>query len=186
MTRLFVALKIPDEIRDEIISLRKQACKGDDFYSWEKREKLHLTLKFIGEVEDQKVAEIAKELEFIEDFSVFRCSLANFGFFSRQGSPKILWMGLHTSKKIFSLTDGLNSSLEKFSIPREKKKFKTHITILRIKGNPGENFIEGFEKFIVPREEFICENVALVKSELKPHGSVYSEIKNYKLKDMEE
>jgi 2'-5' RNA ligase len=186
MTRLFVALRIPDKILDEIISFRDQAYKGSEKFRWEKKDKLHLTLKFIVEVEDQKVAGIAKELEFIENYQGFNCRLNGFGFFRYRGVPKILWTGLHTSEKIFTLADELNSRLEKFSIPKEKRKVKTHITILRIKGNPGENFIEGFEKFSIPQNLFTCNNVALIKSELRPGGSVYNEIRNYKLKDMEE
>ena len=186
MTRLFVALKIPDKILDDIVSFRNQAYKGSEKLRWEKKEKLHLTLKFIGEVKEQKIAGIVKELEFIQNYPAFKCSLTGFGCFHYHGVPKILWVGLHTSEKIFTLADELNSRLEKFSIPKEKRKFKTHITILRFKGNPGESFIEGFEKFSIPQNLFTCNNVALIKSELRPGGSIYNEIKNYKLKDMEE
>lgn len=186
MTRLFVALKIPPGIRDEIISLRKKVWEADDKFRWERKDKLHLTLKFIGEVEDDRIEEILSDFEFINGFGKFNCSLSEFGFFQQRGTPKILWIGLHTSEKLITLAGRLNSSLEKFAIPRETKKFKTHITILRLKGNPGEKFIKGFENFNVPQVRFVCDTVAVYKSELKPGGSVYTEIKNYKLKDMEE
>lgn len=186
MTRFFVALKLPGSVRDEITSLRKQAYSGKEFFRWEKSDKLHLTLRFIGEIEDDRVESIQKELKFMEEYSVFECNFTKFGFFFNHGVPKILWMGLHTSEKIFTLANELNFRLEKFSIPVEKRKFKSHITLLRLKGNPGENFINGFENFNVPQKLFTCDSIALMKSDLRPGGSVYTEIKNYKLKDMEE
>ncbi len=182
MIRLFIALNIPEDIRDRINSLRKEAEDKHDKLKWEPKEKLHLTLKFIGEVKKELVGEIAEELEFICNYRAINCRLTKFGFFYAHNEPRILWIGLHTDEIIYNLVEELNSRLEKFSIPREKKKFNSHISVLRIRGKTGEQFVESFKKFKIPDVEFTANEITLVKSELLPLGSRYTEIKKYNLK----
>ncbi len=182
MDRLFVSLNLPEKIRDKINSLRFDADPGDNKHKWEPKDKLHLTLKFIGEVEENLIAPIANELNFIENYEAINCDTVNYGFFYSKKQPRILWLGLHTDKIIFNLVEELNSRLEKLLIPREKKEFTSHITILRIRGTTSDRFIENFKNFEVPAIKFKADEVSLIKSELLPLGSVYKEIKKYKLK----
>jgi 2'-5' RNA ligase len=182
MARLFVSLNLPVEIRDRINSLRMEADAEENKPKWEPKEKLHLTLKFIGEIEEQLVKEISEELSFIKNYGTINCEITQFGFFFSRNQPRILWLGLHTDEIIFNLVEELNSRLEKFLIPRENKKFTSHITILRIRGNVSEHFIESFKKFEVPAIKFKADEISLIKSELLPLGSIYKEINKYKLK----
>ena len=182
MIRLFVALKIPDVIRQKIITYRKEAYEGSENFKWEPEEKLHVTLKFIGDVKEEIVPEISEELLSLEKFGSLQCSLNKFGFFFKNNVPKILWIGIKSDPEVFSIVKSLNSSLEKFSIPKDNRKFKSHITILRLKGHPGEKFIESFRNFSFPESRFIADEIILYKSQLLPAGSKYTEIKKYKLK----
>lgn len=182
MHKLFVSLNLPKEIRDKINALRLEVDPKENRLKWEPKEKLHLTLKFIGDVDETVEKSILEELIFIKNYSVIYCETTHFGFFFSRNRPKILWLGLHTDKIIFNLVEELNSRLEKFLISREKKKFTSHITILRIRGNIGERFIEKFKNFEVPKIKFRAGEISLMKSELLPLGSVYEEIKKYKLK----
>ena len=76
MTRLFVALKIPDEIKKKIFELRNEILPEWGKYNWEKEDKIHLTLKFIGEVDDNKIGQISQSLNFIGNYcNIFSCSL---------------------------------------------------------------------------------------------------------------
>ena len=79
----------------------------------------------------------------------------------------------------------LNERLTKFSIPIEKRKFNPHITLLRIKNELGINFVNNFKNFTFKPILFTANTVTLYKSILHPEGSKYSEIKNYKLKELE-
>jgi 2'-5' RNA ligase len=182
MDRLFISLNLPEKIRDEINALRLEACPKESRLKWEPKEKLHLTLKFIGDVEISQVNSIAEDLGFIENYEAINCETVRFGFFFSGNKLRILWLGLHTDKIIFNLVEELNSRLERFLIPRERKKFTSHITILRIRGNVSEEFVEKFQNFDVPKIKFKTSEISLMKSELLPLGSVYSEIKKYKLK----
>jgi len=182
MIRLFVALKIPDEVKKRIIEIRNEILPGWGRYKWEREEKLHLTLKFIGEVDDSRVEEISDSLNFIESYSGFHCKLSRFGFFFKRGIAKILWISFSAGDSLFKLVDEININLEKISIPKDERKFKPHLTLLRMKNKEPKNFIKVFEEFIIPEINFIADEVVLIKSELLPDSSKYSEIQKYKLK----
>ncbi len=182
MTRLFVALKIPGKVRNEIINLRNKAVIDYENYKWEPEEKIHLTLKFIGEVKDELTAPISDALNFVENYKSFNCSLTKFDFFYRDKRPKILWLGLDISNEINNLVHKINEEMAKFSIPAEKRAFNAHLTIKRLKGNEGNEFVKKFKEFKIPELNFIANEIMLVKSELLPSGSRYTEIKNFKLK----
>jgi 2'-5' RNA ligase len=186
MSRLFIALKVPAEIREKIITLRDEAIKDSNLYKWEPEEKIHLTLKFIGEVKAEITESIINSLKFVEEYRSFDCKLTRFGFFYKQDREgrlaKILWIGLSFSDYVNQLVEKINIELEKFSIPVDKRKFQPHITIKRLRGDEGSNFIESFESFKVPGVQFKANEVALIKSDLLPKGSKYTEIKKYSLK----
>ncbi len=182
MIRLFVALQIPDEIRTKIIELRKQILLEGKNLRWEPKEKIHLTLKFIGDVEKQKIEVIKSIISFVENYKKFGLSLTKFGLFFNRHVPKILWMGLSENENLMTLVNELNLKLKDIDIPAENRKFKSHLTLLRIKNNFPESLIDKFENFNIPETSFICDTISLMESRLYPSGSEYSTIKNYELK----
>ncbi len=186
MIRLFVALKFPDVIIDKIIEFKNEAAGEFQNLKWEKKEKLHLTLKFIGDVKEDLVDKIAESLSFVEDYNSFEFNFTKFGFFYRDNYPRILWLGLSNNDKLSILIDEIESKLETFEIQKEKRKFKPHLTLLRIKNKVDKNFINSFENYNLPYLKFYSNEITLFKSELLPDTSRYTEIKNYKLKDSEE
>ncbi len=181
MNRLFIAFNIPNDIKEKIIYLRNSAVQNPMDYKWEAAEKLHLTLKFIGEVEDHLFGQIKNEISFISGYNAFNCNLNRFGFFYSSKIPKILWLGLKIDEEIFELVKGLDEKLIKFGIPEEKRKFKPHLTIMRVKKKLDKNFINSFENCKLPETEFTADSVSLIKSELHSDSSRYTEIKNYTL-----
>lgn len=184
MIRLFIALNFPENIIIQIIGLRNEVIPNPFDYKWEPAEKLHLTLKFIGEVEDTLAEKIADEISFISGYEEFKCSFTRFGFFYAGREPRILWLGLKINGEILNLVDKLNVNLEKFGIQREKKKFKPHLTLMRVKKKLDKNFINSFENCKLPQKEFTADSVTLFKSELHPNGSIYKELKKINLKSM--
>lgn len=179
MIRLFVALKIPDEIKTYLLDKCREISNKDKFYRWETPDKLHLTIKFIGEVDEQIVDSISQELDFIKDYKTLELQLTKFGFFFRDRLPRILWAGLESGESIYKLVEELNSRLSIFSIPVERKKFKPHLTLLRIKKHPGNEFINRFNEFKLENLNFKSNEIVLMKSELSRAGARYTEIKKY-------
>lgn len=76
----------------------------------------------------------------------------------------------------------MNKRLEKFNIEVEKRKFKGHLTLLRIKNKVDEKFISGFNQFTFDPIQFRANEIALIQSYLKPGGSEYKVLKIYELK----
>ncbi|HSP87766.1 MAG TPA: RNA 2',3'-cyclic phosphodiesterase [Ignavibacteriaceae bacterium] len=181
MNRLFIGLNIPKDIIDKIIFIRNSVIPNPLDYKWEAPEKLHLTIKFIGDVEQNLVEEIKNEISFISGYKAFNCSLTKFGFFYSDKIPKILWMGLKIDEEIFHLVNVLDKKLTKFNIPTEKRKFKPHLTIMRVKKKLNESFINSFENCKLPETDFIADSVSLIKSELHTDSSIYTKINNYTL-----
>ncbi len=181
MIRLFVALKIPFEVKETLLNTCKDLSGNPEKFRWETPGKIHLTLKFIGEVDEDLLDPIKEELDFVENYHSFNCSVTKFDFFFRFKEPKILWAGLKTDGSIYELVNELNSKLEKFSIPVEKRKFKPHLTMLRIKKHPGEKFIQDFRNYRFDDFTFTSNEVALIQSQLLPTGAKYTEIKKYNL-----
>ncbi len=183
MIRLFVALNIPESVKVKLTDLRDSVAGSN--YRWEPKEKMHLTLKFIGDVPEENLNQIITGLEFIKNYSTFNCAIINFGFFYRDKKPSILWAGFEIDKTIFDLVDKMELVLEKLSIKKEKRKFSPHLTMLRIKNDIGINFVNKFKNFTFEPIVFTASTISLYKSELNPNGSKYFEIKNYKLKELE-
>jgi RNA 2',3'-cyclic 3'-phosphodiesterase len=179
--RLFISLNIPKDVIDQIITLRDSVSSGIKV-KWEPKEKLHLTLKFIGDVDNRLLNQISNELQFVENYKSFNCAFTKFGFFYRNNIPSILWAGLETDNSLLSLIDDINKRLENLNIQSESKNFNAHITLLRIKNDLGLDFVNSFKNFTFKPLEFSSNSISLYKSELHRDGSKYFEIKNYKLK----
>jgi len=180
MIRLFVALKIPDEVKEKIFSYLETVSNFSDF-RWEPKEKIHLTIKFIGDVREELLPKIINEIDVVKTFSSFYCEISRFGFFFRNNEAKILWCNLNTDETIISLVADLNDRLKKFDIAAEQRKFKGHLTLLRIKKNVDEKFIRELKEFKFDPIKFSANQVALIQSYLKPSGSAYKILKNYEL-----
>jgi 2'-5' RNA ligase len=183
MIRLFVALIIPDETKNQIKEIRKKIFPDEGKFKWEDDSKIHLTLKFIGEVKEELLEPITKELNFLERFQKINCTAEKFGFFFKaKDEPRILWLGLNLDEAIYSIVEELNQRLSKFAIPVEHRKFKAHLTLLRIKTDVPKDFINKFLNAELTKINFTANEIVLMKSQLSSLGSTYKEIKKYILK----
>ncbi|MBK9099586.1 MAG: RNA 2',3'-cyclic phosphodiesterase [bacterium] len=182
MIRLFIALLIPDEVKSILFDHCNSVIENSSDYRWEEKDKIHLTLKFIGEVKEEFLPLITNEIEYVKSFSSFNCSISNFGFFYRFNEAKILWCNLDTDELIIPLIDELNMRLKKYSIEPETRKFKGHLTLMRVKRKVSEDFIRSFKEYKFSPVKFTANEIALVQSVLKPTGSEYKVLKIYELK----
>jgi 2'-5' RNA ligase len=182
MIRLFVSLKIPDEVLDRVLDEVHNAAENQFKFKWETKDRIHLTLKFIGEVEEKLVEPILSELQFVENYSLFKCSITRFGFFFRNHEAKILWSDLESQGSFTPIVDELNNRMEKFGIESEKRKFKAHLTLLRIKMEVTEKFIQRIKSYEFQKINFTANKIALVQSQLSKEGARYKDLKTYELK----
>ncbi|MDD5063507.1 MAG: RNA 2',3'-cyclic phosphodiesterase [Phycisphaerae bacterium] len=186
--RCFIAIDIDEEIRAALGDLQQKlrgsidVKKGD--INWVNPDNIHLTLKFLGEIKDEKVAEICNIVEAAagrhKDFELDIESVGNFG----GRSPKVLWVG--TGKggdDLLKLQEDIEESLALAGWPEETREFAGHLTLCRIR-HP----IAGMKlaQASVDYKDFklgtlSADSVSVYQSELKPSGPVYTVLGNYKL-----
>ena len=92
-----------------------------------------------------------------------------------------MWFGFKADKNIFDIAEQTDINLNAVGFEREKRPFKPHLTLLRLKGGEDPRLLENLLSYETPHEEFMADEIALMKSELLPKGSIYSEVKTFKL-----
>ncbi len=180
--RAFIGLEIPEEVRKYILN---QIEEVDQFRKlrWENSSKFHITLKFLGDVEESKVVEINNVLEkFASDINSVNLTLDRFGAFYRDGKPKVLWAGFRYDRSLSEYQKELDSNLAEIGFPIEKRKFSPHLTLYRVKKNSDKNILKRFENHKFNEKTFSANEIILVKSKLLPKGSVYEILRRYNLK----
>lgn len=181
MNRLFIALEIPSEIKLQLRQIR-ESREFEQNFRWVPDANIHLTLKFIGEVNQLITDEIKTVLAFLKSFNKLECSIEKFDFLFRGKIPSILWVRLNISNEIDLIVEKINNELEPLGIVPETRKFNPHLTLLRFKDDPGKDFIHYYKNLKFDPIKFSSDEIVLFRSELNPAGAKYYEIDKYKLK----
>lgn len=177
--RLFVAIELPAEIKDELFKIRKLIPSKLAKIKWVSKKNLHLTLKFIGET-DVKVSEITEKLSKIK-FKPIKTSLFEFGAFPIISSDlvRVLWVNLKPSDELINLQQEVDSEL--FSLFKKDQKFSPHLTLGRVKLiKKKEDFLKGLKEIKVKPIEFEINEFKLMQSKLNKEGSIYSVVEKFK------
>jgi len=175
-TRCFIAIDLPREAINSIKEIQKLLKKQNLFNgSFTEPENLHLTLKFLGEIDEKAVEEIKKILQGIK-FNEFEAGLGEIGVFSKE-FIKIIWMKLN-DKGIFDLQKQIDEKLKGMFEPEER--FMSHITIARVK-NIGDKkaLLDYVQKIKTKNIKFKIGRFFLKKSGLFPEGPVYEDLESY-------
>ncbi len=177
--RTFIAIEIPESIKNKLYNSFNKEKKENKGVKWVEKKNLHITLKFIGEIEEGKIPLISKILDDVQDkFKTFKVYLSESGAFPDFRFPRVLWVGIHPEEKIKEIFDFMEKKLEKIGVLREKRNFHPHITIARVKKKGKINFKK--KNF---NEDFEIKRVILFKSELNPDGPIYTPLKEVELKN---
>ena len=178
LIRCFICLELPREsieIAENIQNLIKKNNLLSGKYT--DPENLHLTLKFLGEIDEVKLKIVQERLEKIK-FNEFEASLGEVGVFSKR-ALRILWIKLF-GKSIWGLQEKIDESLTDL-FPKEER-FMSHITLARMKKVYDRNIFLNYIKNIkTPENKFAVKNFILKKSELKPEGPIYTDLGRYNL-----
>lgn len=134
MIRLFVAIELPSVIRRRMASL----CVGIDSARWVAEENLHLTLRFIGEVPEDRAEDAAAALDGVRAES-FLIVLRGAGHFGSERRVRALWLGVEKSEALIALRDRIESALVRCGLEPEGRNFHPHVTLARFRsGTSGE------------------------------------------------
>ena len=133
--RLFIALDIPVEVRARLAEYMEHARLLAPKARWARVEGLHVTLKFIGHVDDSVVEKIKSALSVIKAAS-FEMKFAGVGFFPNAKAARVFWAGVNGSNNLSHLASTIDSALKKLGFPCETKPYHPHLTLARTSSSP--------------------------------------------------
>lgn len=179
--RLFVAIDIPEKTRSAIravISHLQPTARGA---RWAHAEGIHVTLKFIGWVEDEHLAQIKLHLSRVAHRAAIPVGFHNFGFFPNERRPRVFFIGIAAGPELARLAADIESQLAPLKIPKEERDFTPHLTLARFKTNEG---VAQMQKMLasMPSQDFGAMKATefhLYQSVLKSNGAIYTKLASY-------
>ncbi|HQP91269.1 MAG TPA: RNA 2',3'-cyclic phosphodiesterase [Candidatus Omnitrophota bacterium] len=184
--RLFIAVELPKKVKKTLSSLQDSLKKTGADIKWVEPENIHLTLKFLGAVKTETINNITKKIDKFRDEKKIKTELFGLGGFPSLTGIRVIWAGLTDEKeRILKIAHDLEGDLENFGFEREKRRFKAHITLGRMRSDCNKlSLIEKIKAINQDFEKIIFEvdNITLFESKLSPHGPTYSIIHQARFK----
>lgn len=176
MHRLFVAIRPPEDVRDLMIDAMDD---GPDF-NWQNEEQLHLTLRFIGEVDGRVAQDIADALARIQS-PKFDLRILNVGRFEQRSSGA-LWAGVEPTAPVAALAAKVERTCIHVGLEPERRAFHPHITLARWKGRRSREVADFLDRQRgLKSDPFTVTDIILFESRLSRHGAQYEEVASYAL-----
>jgi len=176
MHRLFVAVRPPDTIRDQLID----AMDDSPEFRWQDDEQLHLTLRFIGEVERPLAEDLAEALGRISA-PRFDARVKGVGRFDQRNSG-VLWAGVEPKEPFAALAAKVERVCIGVGLAPERRAFHPHITLARWKGRRSHEVYRYLERnHGLVSEPFVIDTFTLFESHLSRHGAHYEPVADYHL-----
>lgn len=175
--RLFIAIETPSEIRPQLSAIRDRLKETKVDVKWESDEKLHATLKFLGSTDEKLLPEIVLYTEDVcRAFPPLQVRYAGTGCFPNNRSPRIIWAGMEDLKgNLDTLQTAIEEAMVRLGFKKEERKFHPHVTLGRVKGQTNmRTLLRLMETVTLQSQPVIIPDIAIVKSELRPTGSVYT------------
>jgi 2'-5' RNA ligase len=178
--RTFIAVEMPENITSGIRELQQGLKDYGVDIRWIRPENIHLTLKFLGDVKAADINNIFEAISrTVDGVTSIPLKAKGIGVFPGIKSPRVLWVGLAGQiESLLRLQKTLESNLKGLGFPPEKRSFKGHLTIGRIKtkmhSKKVADALMAFRNF--ESETFTADKIILFKSELKTQGAVYTNL----------
>ncbi len=190
LLRVFCAVELPEEARQRaahhIARLRRQDGAEPDGVRWERVEKLHLTLKFFGQIEPGRADHVARAAESAAArVSPFELVIERGGCFPPRGLPRVLWLGIRDSSgQLARLQQILEDECSRQDFPRESRPFHPHLTIARLPRATkavAHALAQTHRETQFEAEPFNVAEMVVMRSEPGPHGSRYTPLSRHRL-----
>jgi 2'-5' RNA ligase len=178
MPRLFIAIDLPQTVKDQISNI----CFGVQGAKWVTQDQLHLTLRFIGEVEDASYHDMVDALSDVVA-PAFSFVIKGVGFFPPRRMPNVLWVGVEPNDSLMKLQQVIENSLATAGIDGDTRKFHPHITVARLKERITEREVIPFlsSNNLFRTDEIPVKEFHLYSSVLRPRGPIHTVEASYAL-----
>lgn len=174
--RLFTAVDLPEQLKAQVLEL----CSGLPGVRWVKPEQLHLTLRFIGEVNAAESEDLDNTLKTVR-FSPFEIALKGVGQFPPKGQPRVIWVGVAQNDALTGLAHQVEQAVTRAGFAPADKPFSGHITLTRVKFPPDREALRAFfeRNAAFHTEPMTVDRFVLYSSTLNPSGAVYRQERVY-------
>ena len=178
--RLFIAIKIPEDIRAGIASQLKKFRAISPHAKWVRPENLHLTLKFMGETDPAKLVEVQSALA-ICSAQPITIEFRGLGFFPNARRPRVFWLGIQSSAALVNTVAAIDRAARKLGFPGEERPFTPHLTLARFTESSLAASLQSAitEKAAVSLGAFTATEFHLIESKLKSSGAEYTTLQSF-------
>ena len=181
--RTFIALELPPSVISLLEKVQEDLKSMGLPAKWVRPENIHLTLKFIGNINPGDIDKIGGAMmDAVDDFAAITLVAGGVGVFPGIKRPRVIWVGLGGQVQLlFAMQRVLEDNLAALGFKEEKRPFKGHLTLGRFRQTVNPNTIRQImrEHANLYSEEFTARRIILFKSDLKPTGAVYSQLMNF-------
>jgi 2'-5' RNA ligase len=179
--RSFLAIELPSAIAKGIGRVQYDLKQSHADVRWVEPNRIHLTLKFFGDIDEEACDGIMDAVgRAVSDVKPFTITIKALGGFPRWKNPRVVWMGVEDGAGVLKPLQGaIEKCLGEIGYPREEREFKPHLTLGRVRSGKGRpELLKRMEGFLhVELGEFRVERLVLFKSDLRPTGPMYTELK---------
>lgn len=184
--RVFCAVELPEGLRSRVAERMRglRAEFPEVRASWEKPEKLHVTLKFLGDIEPARVEALSgAAARAVSNVEPFELTIDTSGTFPPHGQPRVLWLGIvDASGRLALMQNRLESECAAAGFPREPRDFKPHLTLARLRSPQGARELAAAHRETpFEPQRFTVSELVLMRSELGPDGSRYTPLSRHAL-----
>lgn len=184
--RAFIAIELSPEIKDSLAQIESHLKYSGADVKWVEKDNIHLTLKFLGEITEEKAEKIKSILDEIAKFTKsFEISMKDIGAFPKIEFPRVIWVGLDKgAAEAGILAEKIDDALSKIGFEKESRPFAAHLTIGRVKSPKNKQAlkekVQSWTPNSGPRTQRIS-SVILFQSTLTPKGPIYTKLHEARL-----
>ncbi len=185
--RLFTALELPPEAKDGILTVVEDLRSRGTRASWCRPDTIHLTLAFLGDTDEQEVAAVGDGLrDAAAGVRPFTWRIRGLGAFPSPRRPRVVWAGVDAPEELFDLKRRIDEALEPLGFRPDRRRFRPHITLGRIRREGDAPELEKHLAAIeVPETAIPSDEVFLMKSTLRPGGALHEVLGRFPLAERE-
>ena len=182
--RCFIAIEMPETIQNRLARIQETLRKQIQKASWVKPNNVHLTLKFLGDVDPDNLESIGEAIEGVASrYRRFSLGIGGLGAFPNFARPRVMWIGVKDgSERVSSLAQDINVALnECCGVSFDTKKFNPHLTIARLKERVDlRSYANQYRQYDrIEGAEMKVDTISLIQSQLHPTGAIYSTVQSY-------
>lgn len=189
VVRSFIAVELPEEVRTHLADIQRQLKKArTPSVKWVDPHSIHLTLKFLGNVETDKLAAITVAIrQSCEGIPPFSLEITGVGAFPNFNRPRVAWVGIKGElDKLIAIQKKLDALLAPMGFPPEDRPFSAHLTLARVRDDMPPPERQAFGKLLQDTKfeasaVFRVDSVNLMRSQLSPSGAIYTRLDSVKL-----